>query len=128
MAKGKILIIEDDVDISRLLGIRLKANDYETAFAGDAVTALTVARKERPDLIILDIGLPGGDGLLVMERLKSIAPLAVIPVIVVSAKEPATTEAPALEAGAVRFFQKPFDVDELLAAIREALGEPAGPR
>lgn len=126
MAKAKILIIEDDPDISRLLGVRLKGNDYETAFASDAVTALTVARKERPDLIILDIGLPGGDGMLVMERLRAVAPLALVPVIVVTARDAATTEQRALDAGAAAFIQKPVDMPALLGAVRRALGEADG--
>lgn len=121
---AKILIIEDDADIAGLLGLRLKASGYEPAFASDAVTALTVARKEQPDLVILDIGLPGGDGVLVMERMKSIASLAHVPVIVVSARDPALSEQRVLRAGAREFFQKPFDAAELVAAVRSALGAP----
>jgi DNA-binding response OmpR family regulator len=120
--KAKILIIEDDPDISGLLGLRLRQNDYETAFAADAVTAMTVARKERPDAILLDIGLPGGGGMVVMERLKAIAALAHVPVIVVSARDPASTEEHVLRAGAEAFLPKPIETERLLAAIRAALG------
>ena len=119
-AKGKILIIEDDADTRQILNIRLRANDYDTAFAGDATTAIIVAKKEKPDLIILDLGLPGGDGFMIMERLKAIA---CIPVIVVSARDPQVNKERALKAGAQAFFQKPADNDELLAAIRKALEE-----
>ena len=122
----KILIIEDDPDISGLIGVRLRARGYEPAFASDAVNALTVARKEQPDLIILDVGLPGGDGTIVMERLKSIAALAHVPVIVVSARDPALVEDRVRTAGAKAFLQKPFDTDDLLAAVRDALGEIDG--
>ena len=123
MSKKKILIIDDDADLRRALNIRLRANNYETAFASDSVMALSVARKEQPDLILLDLGLPGGDGFIVMERMKNIAALACIPVIVVSARDPQLNKARALAAGADAFFQKPVNNDELLQAISEALGE-----
>lgn len=118
----KVLVIEDDVDISRLLGMQLKAGGYELAYASDAVTAMTVARKERPDLILLDLGLPGGGGILVLERLRAIAELAATPVIVVTARTDAAGEADARAAGAVDFLRKPVEADELTAAIERALG------
>ena len=121
MAK-KILVIEDDADIRMLLKAQLGNEGYDTAFAWDAVTALTIARKEDPDLIMLDIGLPGGDGWVVMERLQTLAPFAMIPIIVVSAREPSATEPRAVAAGAAAYVQKPIDNDELLGAIRAALG------
>jgi len=120
----KILIVEDDQDTRQLLKIRLESNGYETAFAFDAVTAIGVAREERPDLILLDFGLPGGDGVVVLERLKIFPALAHIPVVVVSAREPVSTEARTSAAGAEAYIQKPIDTEELLAAIRTALGGP----
>ena len=121
MKGNKILIIEDDHDIRRGLNVRLRASDYETAFASDAVMALSIAKKEAPDLILLDLGLPGGDGFLVLERMKNIASLACTPVIVVSARDPKTNEKRALDAGAEAFFQKPVDNNDLLVAIQRAL-------
>jgi len=118
---NKILIIEDDHDIRSGLNVRLRANDYETAFASDAVMALSIAKKEAPDLILLDLGLPGGDGFLVLERMKNIASLALTPVIVVSARDPKTNEKRALDAGAEAFFQKPVDNKDLMIAIQRAL-------
>ena len=120
---AKILIIEDDPDIGRLIGLKLKSDGYDLAFAADAVTALTIARKEDPDLIVLDLTLPGGSGLVIMERLKSIANLAMKPVIVVTAQEPAQAEASAREAGAVDYFQKPLDFDALSDAIARELAD-----
>jgi two-component system KDP operon response regulator KdpE len=120
---AKILIIEDDADTRQLLRIRLEGQGYETAAAADAVGAIQVAREERPDAILLDMGLPGGDGIVVMERLKSFPALEHIPVIVVSAREPSATGARAAEAGAHAYVQKPIDHEALLSAIRSALGE-----
>jgi putative two-component system response regulator len=102
----------------------LRANNYETVFATDGMSAISVAQKERPDLVVLDLGLPAGDGFTVMERFKAIAPLSVVPIIVVSARDPQVNRDRALKAGAETFLQKPVDNDELLSAIRKALGEP----
>jgi DNA-binding response OmpR family regulator len=118
---NKILIIEDDADLRRGLNVRLRASEYETAFASDAVTAVSIAKKEEPDLILLDLGLPGGGGFVVLERMQYIASLACIPVIVVSASDPKTNEKRALDAGADAFFQKPVDNEQLMKAIQRAL-------
>jgi CheY-like chemotaxis protein len=123
----KILIVEDDQVSQKLLKIRLEQSGYETAFASDAYTAITMAKEERPDLILLDFGLPGGDGAVVMERLQMFPALTHIPVIVVSAREPAATEERSLVAGAVAFVQKPIDAEELLGAVRSALHEEDPP-
>jgi DNA-binding response OmpR family regulator len=119
----KILVIEDDADIRTLLKMQLGNAGYDTGFAWDAVTALTVARKEKPDLIILDIGLPGGDGWVVMERLQTLAPFAMIPIIVVTARPTESNAERAKTAGAHSFIEKPFEIDALLAAVRDAVGE-----
>jgi DNA-binding response OmpR family regulator len=119
--RNKILIIEDDQDMQRGLNIRLRASEYDTAFASDAVMALSIAKKEAPDLILLDLGLPGGDGFVVLERMKNIASLACTPVIVLSARDPKANEKRALDAGAEAFFQKPVDNERLLRAIQNAL-------
>jgi CheY-like chemotaxis protein len=121
MAKRKILIVDDDRLAQRTLNVLLAKNQYDTVVAADAVLALALARKEKPDLILLDIGLPGGGGLTVLERLRGIAGLGGIPVIVVSATD--ANREPALSAGAEGFFLKPVDGDVLLAVIRRTLGE-----
>lgn len=123
MAKKKILVVDDDLDVRAGLNIRLRANGYDTAFASDAMTAVLEARKNSPDLIVLDLGLPGGDGFVVMQRLRLIPALAVIPIIVLSARDREANENRVAMAGAVAFLQKPFDDVALLAAIKNALGE-----
>jgi len=123
MANKKILIIDDDPDVRQGMHVRLKANGYDTFFAADALASITEARKHSPDLIILDLGLPAGDGFVVMDRLSKNPPLAVIPVIVVSARDVRANKSRALKAGAKAFLQKPVDNAELLAVIRRALGE-----
>ena len=123
MTKKKILIVEDDQDMRRALNVRLRANNYDTAFASDAIQALSIAKKEKPDLLLLDLGLPGGDGFVVMERMKNNDSLACLPVIVVSARDPKRNKDRALSAGAQAFFQKPVDNEQLIAAIRHTLGD-----
>ena len=86
MEKPKILIVDDDQHLRRALNIRLQANHYDTLQASDAYSAISIAQKERPDLIILDLGLPAGDGFLVLERLQSRDTLSGIPVIVLTAR------------------------------------------
>jgi len=123
MTTKKILIIEDDKDVLRGLTVRLRATGYNTVLATDAVSAISVARKEDPDVIVLDLGLPCGDGFTVMKRLGSLASTSATPIIIVTGRDPSTNKGRALQAGAVAFLQKPFDNDELIAAIQQALGE-----
>jgi DNA-binding response OmpR family regulator len=123
MNEKKILIIDDDQHLVLGLTARLKANGYKVISAADSISAIAVARKEVPDLVILDLGLPAGDGFLVLERMRNLADLAPIPVIVLSARDPADNKQRALDAGAAAFFQKPPENHEFLTAIRQALGE-----
>ena len=125
MGNKRILIIDDDPDVRLGLHVRLAANGYDTFFAGDALTGIAEARKREPNLIILDLGLPAGDGFVVMERLQRIASLSVVPIIVVSARDVRANQERAVKAGAKAYLQKPVDNAELLAVIRRALGEPA---
>ena len=128
MSNKKILIVDDDPDVRLGLHVRLKANHYDVVFAADGMASIAEARKHMPDLIILDLGLPAGDGFSVMERLKANDSLALIPVIIVSARNRHANLDLALKAGAIAFLQKPVDNAELLAGIRRALGEPAEPK
>jgi DNA-binding response OmpR family regulator len=120
-SKKKILIVDDDPDLRRGLNLRLRANHFDTAYATDGFTAVAMAHKEQPDLIILDIGLPAGDGFVVLDRLQQAASLSTIPVIVLTARDPENTRDILLRAGATAFFQKPADNAALLDAIQTAL-------
>jgi putative two-component system response regulator len=126
MGRKKILIVDDNEDVLRGLRILFRAHDYLTVTACDAVTAVSQAKSEKPDLIVLDLGLPAGDGYLVMERLNNIDALASIPVIVFTACEEEWHRQQALEAGAKAFFQKPVEHGELLSTVRRILTGQAG--
>jgi DNA-binding response OmpR family regulator len=121
MKGKKVLLVEDDTDVAHAMAVRLKAKEFTVVMAPDAIAALAVARKEKPDLIILDLGLPGGDGFAVMQRLKANVELMLIPVIVVSARDPLFNEPRAIEAGAEAFLQKPVDNEDFLSAVDNAL-------
>ena len=124
MSHKKILIVEDDADVRLGYQVLLKANHYDTFFAADSTSAVSEARKQQPDLIILDLGLPAGDGFVVLERFRANPNLAVIPVIVVSARDLQGNKERALKAGAKAFVQKPWNDSELLTLISEHLGLP----
>ncbi len=127
MGKKKILVVEDEAASRQVMALRLRSLDYDAIPVADATTALSAARQQHPDLIILDLGLPGGGGLAFLQRMRMMPQLAVIPVIVVSAHERSVAEQPALQAGAAAFFQKPANPEELVQKIRELLGQPDMP-
>ncbi|MCJ7730511.1 MAG: response regulator [Sedimentisphaerales bacterium] len=122
MSEKKILVVDDEVDFVRILSAHLKSRGYSVVGASDAVGAIAAAQKERPDLIILDVAMPGGDGLTVLKRLGASDHTSLIPVIVLTGLAP-TMRAEAIAAGAVEFYVKPVDIDILLACIRKQLGQ-----
>ena len=121
MNRAKIMVVDDDPDLRQALSLRLRANNFDTVNACDGYSAIALAQKERPHLIILDLGLPAGDGFAVLKNLQEYPALSVIPVIVLTARDPEGNEKRTLESGAVAFFQKPADNDELLGVIRASL-------
>jgi two-component system, OmpR family, alkaline phosphatase synthesis response regulator PhoP len=123
-AKPKILIVDDDPDLGRGLTIRLRANNYETIQATDGRSAFALAKEQNPSLVILDLGLPDGDGFTVLENLQKSGTLSSVPVIVLTARDPHFNELKTLKAGAFAFVQKPADNSELLAMIRAAISVP----
>lgn len=115
----KILIIEDEANIRELVTYNLKANGYETLEAEDGITGITLAYKEKPDLILLDIMLPGKDGYEICRELRSED--INIPIIMLTAKSEEVDKVLGLEFGADDYIAKPFGIRELLARIKAVL-------
>lgn len=120
IAMKKILIVEDEPMVAKALSIRLESAGYQAEIAYDAATALMQFRKHEPDMVLLDINLPAGDGFKVAERIFEQSP-AILPIIFITAsKDPQLLEK-ARDMGAAGYFEKPYDARELLDAIEEIL-------
>jgi CheY-like chemotaxis protein len=138
MNRKKILIVDDNPVVVTALSMKLRSSGYDVLSAVDGSEAVSAARKQRPDLIVLDISFPpdvahgGGvpwDGFLIMDWLHRMDEAKTIPVIILTGGDPAKYKARAIAAGAVSFFQKPVNNDELLAVIHKTLGDaPAAPK
>jgi two-component system KDP operon response regulator KdpE len=113
-----ILVVEDEGPLRLALRTSLRARDFEVLEAGSGEEALVVAADRRPDLVLLDLGLPGIDGMEALSRLRS---FSAAPVIVLTVRERQADKVAALDAGADDYVTKPFDTEELLARIRAAL-------
>ncbi len=116
-----ILVVEDDAYIRELLGLELRAQGFEAVLARDAVAAISVARKEKPDLVLLDLGLPGGDGFLVMERFKALNAVMHTPIIVVTGEDELAVIDRVVAAGVTAVIKKPFEAGDVVAMIRRVL-------
>ncbi len=117
----KILLVEDDQDIVRALTIRFKAQGYEVVAAFDVIQGTAVAVRESPDLAILDISMPGGNGIILAERMQENTGTAGLPIIFLTAsKDPAIREQ-ALAAGAIAFIEKPYDAQLVIDLVNKAL-------
>lgn len=120
------MVVDDDPDLRQALSLRLRANNYDIVNVCDGYSAIAMAQKEKPHLIILDLGLPAGDGFAVLKNLQQYPALSMIPVIVLTARDPEANEKRTLQSGAVAFFQKPADNQELLGVIRACLQTASG--
>jgi two-component system, OmpR family, response regulator MprA len=118
LMKERILIIEDDEGILRVLRRALTYENYLIETALDGESGLSIAREWRPDLVILDLMLPGIDGMEVTQRLRSDGN---IPILMLTAKDTINDRVQGLDAGADDYMTKPFDLDELLARVRALL-------
>ncbi|OGP90795.1 MAG: hypothetical protein A2157_04905 [Deltaproteobacteria bacterium RBG_16_47_11] len=124
--KRKILIVDDEKDVAGALKVRLKTNGYDVIVAFDSVQAYTSAHKERPDLIILDIFIPGGGGFVVAERLKMSLTTRHIPIIFLTGISGG--EERAYRAGACSYLMKPYDPSTLLEEIKKAIESSSLPQ
>lgn len=116
--RHKVLVVDDEVHIRRLISAALERSDYGVIEAENAKAALASLRSERPDIVLLDLGLPDRDGLELVPLIKQQADTTLI---VVSAREATEEKVAALDLGADDYLTKPFDTDELLARVRVAL-------
>ena len=121
MGRAKILIIEDDHDIVEMIEYNLSSAGYDVKSASDGQAGLKSVKRDRPDLIILDIMLPGLDGFEICQMLRSDGDTAQIPIIILSAKSQETDKVVGLELGADDYMTKPFSPRELVARVKAIL-------
>ena len=114
----RLLVIEDEPAIRRALGVNLKVRGYDVDLAESGEDGLKLAATSHPDLVLLDLGLPGIDGLEVIRGLRG---WSRVPIVILSVRDGETDKVHALDAGADDYVTKPFGMDELLARIRAAL-------
>jgi len=118
MVNARILVVDDDPALAEMIGIVLRAEDYDVAFCADGSKALDAFHVERPDLILLDVMLPGLDGVEVCSRIRGESG---VPIIMLTAKTDTIDVVAGLEAGADDYMAKPFNTKELVARIRTRL-------
>ncbi len=118
----RILVVDDEPHILRALGTNLKARGYEADLAQTGEEALILAARHHPDAVVLDLGLPGIDGIEVIRGLRG---WSAVPIVVLSVRESEREKVAALDAGADDYVTKPFGMDELLARLRAALRRAA---
>jgi DNA-binding response OmpR family regulator len=119
MAKKKVLVVDDEEDFAKALRVRLKANGYDVVLAHDSVQAIMIANLERPDLILLDIMIPGEDGFFVTEQLKQSQATQHIPILFLTGVPGGERRAHQL--GASGYIMKPYRPEVLLETIHKAL-------
>jgi two-component system KDP operon response regulator KdpE len=119
---SRVLVVDDEPQLLRAMAINLRARGYEVDLAPTGEHALQLAAKRHPDVVVLDLGLPGIDGVDVIRGLRG---WSAVPIVVLSARDAETAKVAALDAGADDYVTKPFGMDELLARLRAALRRAA---
>src|SRR6266511_6364670 len=123
MRKGRILVVDDEEEIRRAVGRALAARDYVVETAEDGEQAVAAARRFDPDLVVLDLNMPGLDGFAVCRQLRT---WSQVPILVLSVREDESDKVTALDLGADDYLTKPFGTDELMARVRALLRRAAG--
>ena len=121
-AAGRVLVVDDEPQIARALAVNLRARGYDVDIADSGEKALELAARLRPDAVILDLGLPGIDGIEVVHGLRG---WSRVPIIVLTVRDAESDKVAALDAGADDYVIKPFGIDELLARLRASLRRAA---
>jgi CheY-like chemotaxis protein len=116
-----VLLVDDDSVFLLAIGVRLKSMGYTVCTSKDAASAVSAVLKNNPDIVVLDVSLPAGDGFLVAERLQKLPVAAETPVIIITASENPELSERAMKAGAVAFLKKPFDAAMLANTIESSL-------
>ncbi|BFU93369.1 MAG: conserved protein of unknown function [Nitrospira sp.] len=124
--KTPILVVDDGIDSWNLLSTVLRAHHYYPVWAADGMQATNAALRHEPHAILLDLGLPAGDGFCVLERLKHNTRLSKIPVIVVTGRDPQEAEEKARSLGADGYVQKPVKEEELIISLQQVLANRGG--
>lgn len=127
MSTKKILVVDDDLDILDLVTFNLERAGFETLATGKGVEALQLLKREAPDLVVLDIMLPGMDGIEILKRAKSDPGVRPTPFIMLTAKSEEVDRILGLELGADDYLSKPFSVRELILRIRRTLERASAP-
>lgn len=126
MSAATILVADDDAAFATAVRVRLESEGHRVVEALDAIQAIAASRRARPDLVVLDVNMPAGDGFDVLERIRAIDGLAHVPVIYVTGERTVRASYGAREAGATALLYKPLEPGRLLDAVDRALA-PGGP-
>ena len=115
---SRVLVVDDEIQIRRTVGLNLRAHGFDVDIAGTGEEALDLAARRRPDVVVVDLGLPGISGIEVIEGIRG---WSRVPIVVLSVRDTEADKVAALDAGADDYVSKPFGMDELLARLRAAL-------
>jgi len=119
-----VLIVEDEQDVAIVLAKRLKDEGFEVIMAQDAYEGFSLALKDKPDLVLLDLMLPAGGGLGVLQNIRSSSKIMNMPVVVITGIKDAEYEQKVLKAGVEAYLEKPYDFEQLKGIIQKILKNP----